>query len=176
MTTLTESDVEQAALDCLSALGQAGGYRGETWRLLQIETRRNLGGNRIMAMKRAFISFDFDHDEELRDALKGQSRNPDSPFEIADWSLQEALTGNWKAKVRDRIRRTDLTIVICGEHTHDATGVAAELTITQEERKPYFLLKGHPNKTCTKPRMARSSDKIYNWTWENLRKLIAGQR
>ena len=87
-----------------------------------------------MAMKRAFISFDFDHDEELRDALKGQSRNPDSPFEIADWSLQEALTGNWKAKVRDRIRRTDLTIVICGEHTHDATGVAAELTITQEER------------------------------------------
>ena len=28
-----------------------------------------------MAMKRAFISFDFDHDEELRDALKGQSRS-----------------------------------------------------------------------------------------------------
>ena len=111
-----------------------------------------------MAMKRAFISFDFDHDEELRDALKGQARNPDSPFEIADWSLQEPLTGNWKAKVRDRIRRTDLTIVICGEHTHDATGVAAELTITQEERKPYFLLKGCPNKTCTRPRMARSSD------------------
>ena len=108
--------------------------------------------------------------------MKGQARNPDSPFEIADWSLQEALTGNWKAKVRDRIRRTDLTIVICGEHTHDATGVAAELTITQEERKPYVLLKGRPNKTCTKPRMARSSDKIYNWTWENLRKLIAGQR
>ena len=27
-----------------------------------------------MAMKRAFISFDFDHDEELRDALKGQSK------------------------------------------------------------------------------------------------------
>ena len=30
MTTLTESDVGQAALDLLSALGQAGGYRGET--------------------------------------------------------------------------------------------------------------------------------------------------
>ena len=26
-------------------------------------------------MKRAFISFDFDHDEELRDALKGQARS-----------------------------------------------------------------------------------------------------
>ena len=129
-----------------------------------------------MAMKRALISFDFDHDEELRDALKGQAKNPDSPFNIADWSVQDAFTGDWKAKVRERIRKTDLTIVICGEHTHDAKGVAAELTITQEEKKPYFLLKGRPDKTCTKPRMARSSDKIYKWTWENLGKLIAGGR
>ena len=127
-------------------------------------------------MKRAFISFDFDHDEELRDALKGQARNPDSPFNIADWSVQEAFTGNWKAKVRERIRRTDLTIVICGEHTHTAKGVAAELTITQEEGKPYFLLWGRPRGTCTKPAMARSSDKIYKWTWENLKNLIAGVR
>ena len=53
-----------------------------------------------MAMKRVFISFDFDHDEELRDALVGQAKNPDSPFSIADWSVKEPLEGNWKAKVR----------------------------------------------------------------------------
>ena len=129
-----------------------------------------------MAMKRAFISFDFDHDEELRNALVGQARNPDSPFNIADWSVQEPFTGNWQAKVRDRIRRTDLTIVICGEHTHSARGVAAEMAITQEEGTPYFLLNGRPNKTCTKPAMALNSDKIYKWTWENLKKLIAGAR
>ena len=129
-----------------------------------------------MAMKRAFISFDFDHDEELRNFLMGQARNPDSPFNIADWSMQEAFTGNWKEKARNRICRTDLTIVICGEHTHSAKGVAAELTITREEENPYFLLKGRPNKTCTKPAMAHSSDKIYKWTWENLRKLIGGAR
>ena len=29
-----------------------------------------------MAMKRAFISFDYDHDEELRDALVGQAQEP----------------------------------------------------------------------------------------------------
>ena len=106
-----------------------------------------------MAMKRAFISFDFDHDEELRNALVGQARNPDSPFNIADWSVQEPFTGNWQAKVRDRIRRTDLTIVICGEHTHSARGVAAEMAITQEEGTPYFLLNGRPNKTCTQGRL-----------------------
>ena len=129
-----------------------------------------------MAGKRAFISFDFDHDEELRNALVGQARNPDSPFTIANWSVKEPFTGNWRAKVRDRIRMTDLTIVICGRYTHTAKGVAAELAITREENKPYFLLKGRPNYTCTKPGMALRSDKIYNWTWKNLRLLIGGAR
>ena len=129
-----------------------------------------------MPMKKVFISFDFDHDEELRDALVGQSRNPDSPFSIADWSVHEPFDSNWRQRVRERIRRTDLTIVICGEYTHTARGVAAELTIVQEERKPYFLLWGRPRGTCTKPAMTRSSDKIYKWTWENLKNLIAGAR
>ena len=127
-------------------------------------------------MKRAFISFDFDHDEELRDALIGQAKNPDSPFNIADWSLHEPFDSNWRARVRSRIRRTDLTIVLCGEHTNTAKGVAAEVTITQEEKKPYFLLRGRPNKTCTKPSATLKGDKIYKWTWDNLKKLIAGAR
>ena len=129
-----------------------------------------------MAMKRTFISFDFDHDEELRNALVGQAKNPDSPFVIADWSVKEPFAGNWRAKVRDRIRRTDLTIVICGRYTHTAKGVSAELTITREENKPYFLLWGRPHHTCTKPDQALGSDKIYKWTWKNLRQLINGAR
>ena len=129
-----------------------------------------------MAKKRVFISFDFDHDEDLRNLLVGQAKNPDSPFDIADWSVKEPLTGNWKEKVRERIRRTDLTIVICGEWTHTATGVTEELRITREEGKPYFLLRGRADKTCTKPKTALPSDKIYEWTWENLKKLIGGAR
>jgi len=129
-----------------------------------------------MAKKRVFISFDFDHDKDLRDLLVGQAKNPDSPFDIADWSVKEPLTGNWKEKVRERIRRTDLTIVICGEWTHTATGVAEELRITREEGKPYFLLWGRAGKKCTKPKTALPSDKIYKWTWDNLKKLIGGAR
>ena len=127
-------------------------------------------------MKRVFISFDFDHDEVLRKALVYQARRPDSPFRMADCSVYESFDKNWKAKVRRRIRGTDLTIVICGEHTHVAKGVAAELTITQEEGKPYFLLRGRPKKTCRRPAMALKSDKIYKWTWKNLNMLIAGCR
>ena len=129
-----------------------------------------------LADQRAFISFDFDHDEDLRNLLVGQSRNPDSPFSIQDWSLKDRLSGDWKAQVRQRIRRTDVTIVICGGHTNSATGVSAELDITRDEGNDYFLLWGRSSKTCRKPSSAWSTDKVYRWTWENLKSLIDGAR
>jgi hypothetical protein len=129
-----------------------------------------------MAKKRVFISFDFDHDVDLRNLLVGQAKNPDSPFDIADWSVKQPLTGDWKEKVRERIRRTDLTIVICGQWTHMATGVAEELRITRAQGKPYFLLRGRADRDCTKPKTAMEADKIYKWTWDNLKQLIGGAR
>ena len=108
--------------------------------------------------------------------LVGQAKNPGSPFSIQDWSLKESLSGDSKAKVCERIRRTDVTIVICGEHTNSATGVSAELDITRDEGNGYFLLWGRSGKTYSKPSSARSADKVYTWTWENLEKLIAGAR
>jgi hypothetical protein len=129
-----------------------------------------------MTKKRAFISFDFDHDEDLRNLLAGQAKHPDSPFEIKDRSLKEPLMGDWKEKVRRRMENIDVVIVICGEHTHAAAGVAAELSIAREAKKPYFLLWGRSGKTCTKPKSALDSDKIYKWTWDNLKQLIGGAR
>lgn len=129
-----------------------------------------------MVMPRAFISFDFDHDADLREMLVGQSKNPRSPFAIGNWSVKEPMTGNWKTQVRSRIRATNLTIVICGQYTHTASGVAAELTITREEGKPYFLLAGRHGVRCTRPTTALPSDKMYNWTWDNLNALIKGSR
>ena len=129
-----------------------------------------------MAKKRVFTSFDFDNDEDLRNLLVGQAKNEDSPFELSDWSVREAMTGDWKEKVRTRIRSCDLVIVICGEYTDTATGVNVELKITQEEKTPYFLLWGRSGKNCKKPKSALPTDKIYNWTWDNLKALIAGVR
>ena len=125
---------------------------------------------------RVFISFDFDHDESLRNLLVGQGKHPDSPFSIADWSVKEPFTGDWKAKVCDRIRRTDQLIVICGENTHTAAGVSVELQIAKDEKKPYFLLWGYSGKPCKSPMSALPGDKIYQWTWENLKSLIGGGR
>lgn len=125
---------------------------------------------------RIFTAFDYDHDEFLRTALVGQSKNEDSPFEICDWSVREPFTGDWKEKVRKRIRKCEQMIVICGEHTYSATGVGSELEIAQDEELPYFLLKGYADKTCYAPTTAKGTDKMYKWTWDNLKNLIAGGR
>jgi hypothetical protein len=125
---------------------------------------------------RVFTAFDYDHDEFLRTALVGQSRHEDTPFEICDWSVKEPFTGDWKKKVRERIKKCGQMIVICGEHTDEATGVATELTVAQEESLPYFLLWGYADKTCYKPTSAKATDKIYKWTWDNLKALIKGDR
>lgn len=127
-------------------------------------------------LTRAFISFDVDHDEGAKIMLAGQAKLPGSPFEFKDNSVKYHLTGDWEDKVRRRLDNVDLVIVLCGTRTHTATGVAAELRMAKEKRKPYFLLKAYPDKTCTKPTTATLSDKIYNWTWDNLKILIAGGR
>jgi len=129
-----------------------------------------------MTKTRTFISFDYDHDSDLKLLLVGQAKNSDSPFEITDMSIKETIDSNWKAKARTRIKGCDVVIVICGEKTNTATGVSAELKIAQEENIPYFLLNGRSVKKCVKPKGALSSDKLYNWTWDNLKVLIKGGR
>ena len=125
---------------------------------------------------KVFISFDFDHDEKLKNLFVGQAKHDDTPFEITDMSVKQTLFGDWKAKVRPKIRNAEQVVVICGEYTHTATGVSAEIEIAQELGKPYFLLKGRSDKTCTKPKSAKTEDSIYRWTWENVGKLLNGGR
>ena len=129
-----------------------------------------------MAKTKVFISFDYDHDETLKDFLVGQSKLKDSPFELADWSIKEPQTGDWKEKARKRIKVVDVMAVICGLHTDAATGVSAEITIAQEEKKDYFLLAGYKDKANKKPKSAKDSDKMYSWTWDHLKTLIGGGR
>ena len=122
-----------------------------------------------------YISFDYDHDSDLKTLLVGQAKNEDSPFSIADWSIKEP-SSDWKDKARERIKRVKQVIVLCGEHTETATGINAEIAIARDEEKPYFLLAGRASGKNKKPTAALSGDKIYNWNWDNLKTLIAGGR
>ena len=127
-----------------------------------------------MTKKRAFISFDYDYDSDLKTLLVGQARNSDSPFEIVDMSIKEAISSNWRENARRRIGSCDVVIVICGRCTNTASGVSAELEIAREKGVPYFLLYGRTNERCVKPIAAKASDKMYRWAWDNLKLLING--
>ncbi|WP_332801531.1 hypothetical protein [Sphingomonas sp. PB2P12] len=129
-----------------------------------------------MAKTRVFISFDYDHDSFLKEAIVGQSKLEDSPFELADGSIKEPLDGDWKAKASTKIRPVDCFVVLCGERMNTAACVSAKLKIAQAEDKPYFLLAGYRDKTNVKPTAALSTDKMYDWTWPNLKTLIGGAR
>jgi hypothetical protein len=129
-----------------------------------------------MTKKRVFISFDYDNDEGVKIMLAGQAKLPDSPFDFKDASLKFHLTGDWEGKVRRRMDNIDVVIVLCGQKTHTATGVGKELEIARDKDKVYFLLAAYSDKKCTKPSTALASDKIYRWTWDNLKALIDGAR
>lgn len=130
----------------------------------------------MAAKKRVFISFDYDNDEGVKIMLAGQAKLPDSPFDFTDASVKEHLTGDWKDKVKRRMDNIDVVVVLCGTKTDKASGVAEELTIAKEKNKEYFLLTAYSDKTCVKPTSASSSDKMYKWTWDNLKTLIGGGR
>ncbi len=128
-----------------------------------------------MSKKRVFISFDFDNDARQKDLLVGQSKHPDTDFEFSDWSSKEHLTGDWKAKIKAKLAYVDVVCVLCGKTMPTASGVAHEVLIAQDIGKPYFLLAAYQD-SCTKPSTAKSDDKLYSWTWENLKKLVKGAR
>jgi len=120
---------------------------------------------------RVFLSFDRDRDRDLHERLIRDSRSSDSPFEIADWSGRDV--GSWGVQsdesLRARIARVDALIVICGEHTDSAVDVSLELRIAQDQNKPYFLIWGRRELTCTKPLGARPRDDMYTWIWDLLK-------
>ncbi len=90
-----------------------------------------------MSKKRAFISFDFDHDKKLRDFMAAQAKNPNSPFEMADWSMKEAAPQrNWEDKAEARIKRSEIVIVMVGKYTHRAAGVLKEVGMARRNGIP----------------------------------------
>jgi hypothetical protein len=125
-----------------------------------------------MAKKRVFVSFDFDNDRTLRDFIIGQAKLPDSPFEVADYSLKEAAPErDWEAKARAAISRADTFIVMLGRQTRYARGVKKEVAIAKELGKPRFQIIGYRN--GSKEWAVVDGGSTYSWGWETLKRLLA---
>jgi len=123
-----------------------------------------------MVKKRVFVSFDFDNDKVLKDFIIGQSRLPDSPFEVIDTSLKEAAPmKTWEDKARAAIKRSNLVIVMVGQHTHKAPGVLKEVGMARTEGIPIVQVIGYKDGNYT---AVPNAGRLYSWNWDNLKKLL----
>jgi hypothetical protein len=121
--------------------------------------------------KRVFVSFDFDHDKALKDFIIGQSKKPDSPFEVSDFSLKEAAPEReWLAKARRAIARSEVFIVMLGSRTRFASGVLKEVAIANELGKTRFQIIGYKDGSDTWA--VPNAGRVYRWKWEKLKKLL----
>lgn len=126
-----------------------------------------------MADPRAFISFDFDHDEDSKNLFVGQSRNSRTPFAIQDWSAKEAMAQNeWKSLVEAKIARCNLVIVLVGKYMKTASGVVQEIKMAQRNDVPLFgVYVGGAGPGSNLPEGLYSWRTI-EWTWPGIAKLI----
>ena len=123
-----------------------------------------------MAKKRVFISFDFDNDQKLKILLIGQAKNPDSPFEISDWSLKEAAPlRSWEAEAERKIKNVDIVVVITGTYTYRAPGVLKEIALARKHDIEVVQIKPQN----TNPYRVVDAGVLYDWTWDNLKSLLS---
>lgn len=118
-----------------------------------------------------FVSFDYDHDKTLRDFIIGQSKLPDSPFTVTDYSLKEAAPErDWEAKARAAISRADVFIVMLGPHTRSASGVLKEVAMANDLGKTKFQVIGY--KDGKEEWAVPGAGRTYRWSWQNLKTLL----
>ena len=125
-----------------------------------------------MAKKKVFISFDFDHDKDLKGDLVSQARQRDTQFSISDSSLLEKQPEErWYAEANRRIASCDVFIVILGRNTYQAQGVLREVSIAKGLDRPRFQLK--PKKRHGPPLPIQDAGEIVPWKPENLEKWLS---
>ena len=124
-----------------------------------------------MAKKRAFFSFDFDEDQNLKHHMVGQMKLAASPFEGADWSMKEAAPQrNWEKEAEARIRRSDVVVVLVGPKTHRAPGVLKEVAIARRLGIPIVQIIGYKG---SRPPRVPNADRLLRWTWDNMTSVLS---
>jgi len=126
-----------------------------------------------MADPRAFISFDFDHNETEKTLFVGQSKNSNTPFSIQDWSAKSSMAqSEWEAIVKDKINKCNMVIVLSGKTMASASGVAKEIKMAKDQNVPVFgVYVGGANTTSNLP-TGLQRNRTISWSWESIANAI----
>lgn len=117
-------------------------------------------------MKRIFISF-AKEDIRLRDLLKGQARNENSPFEYVDMSVKQPWDSQWKTNCRTRIKGCDGMIAIITHNTRNADGQLWEIKCAKQEGVPVLGIYGYSTHAGSVPSDC-GNVRTVDWTWSNI--------
>lgn len=126
-----------------------------------------------MSNPRAFISFDFDHNEDEKTLFIGQSKNSKTPFSIEDWSAKSSMPqSKWEEIVEGKIKKTNMVIVLVGKYMASATGVKKEIQMAKKNDIPIFgVYVGGADVNSNLPDgLARS--RVVKWEWEKIAEKI----
>lgn len=126
-----------------------------------------------MANPRAFISFDFDHDETEKNLFVGQSKNSKTPFSIEDWSSKSSLPqSEWEELIEGKINKCNMLIVLSGQTMASATGVSKEITMAKNQDVPVFgVYVDGANSSSNLPKgLARN--RTISWNWADIASAI----
>lgn len=123
-------------------------------------------------MKRIFISFAIE-DKNLRDLLKGQSRNINTPFEFVDMSVKQPWDSQWKTRCRTRIKSCDGVISIITQNTKNADGQIWEMKCAQQENIPVIGISGNDYHSGISIPNECGYIRLMDWTWLNISNWIS---
>jgi hypothetical protein len=122
----------------------------------------------MASKKTIFIAFAIE-DERIRNMIKGQSLNTNSPFEYVDMSVKDAYAEEWKKKVRTRILRSDGVLVIVSKNSPNSSGQKWEIKCAREEKKKVRGIWAYKS-----DRTNLEGVNTMVWTWDNIAKWIDG--
>jgi|SRR3989339_960119 len=119
-----------------------------------------------MTNPRAFISFDFDHNENEKILFVGQAKNSKTPFNIEDWSSKSSLPqSQWEKLIEDKINRSNMLIVLVGKYMVSADGVAKEIAFADKNNIPVFgVYVGGGSALSTLPARL-PGNRVISWSW-----------
>ncbi len=123
-----------------------------------------------MADPRAFVSFDFDYDEESRRLFVGQGKEDSpTPFVVQDWSSKSSLPqSQWEAIIADKINRCHMVIVLVGRHMGSATGVVKEIQFAKAGNVPVFGVHVDGAGTTSTLPAGLARNRVIAWKWANI--------
>ena len=118
---------------------------------------------------RAFISFDFDNNETEKHLFAGQSKHSETPFNIEDWSSKSALPqAVWESMIEDKIKKSNMVIVLVGRSTYNATGVKKEIAFADKHNVPCFGVYVSGAGAFTTLPVGLERSRVISWGWDSI--------